>query len=59
MFSTIKKLVELLDEDEKRVDFGGEIIPSAIEKLNVQAYFLNNTGKTLERFARFMMLIST
>ncbi len=37
-----KKLVELLDEDEKRVDFGGEIIPSAIEKLNVQAYLFKH-----------------
>ncbi len=34
-----KRLVELLDEDEKRFDFGGEIIPTAIEKLNVQAHF--------------------
>ncbi|MCY7375165.1 MAG: hypothetical protein LH472_04245, partial [Pyrinomonadaceae bacterium] len=33
-----QKLVELLDEDPSRVDFGGEIIPSAIEKLNVQAH---------------------
>ncbi len=34
-----EKLVGLLNEDEARVDFGGEIIPAAIEKLNVQAHF--------------------
>ena len=34
-----KKLVELLDEDEKRIDFGREIIPSAIENFNIQAHF--------------------
>lgn len=37
-----KKLVELLDEDPTRFDFGGEIIPSAIEKLNVQAHLFDN-----------------
>jgi glucose-1-phosphate adenylyltransferase len=37
-----KRLVELLDEDEKRFDFGGEIIPAAIEKLNVQAHFFKD-----------------
>lgn len=36
-----QKLVELLGEDPSRVDFGGEIIPSAIEKLNVQAHLFN------------------
>ena len=36
-----QKLVELLDEDETRFDFGGEIIPSAIEKLNVQAHLFD------------------
>lgn len=36
------KLVGLLDEDAARVDFGGEIIPSAIEKLNVQAHFFKD-----------------
>ena len=36
-----KKLVELLDEDKTRFDFGGEIIPSAIEKLNVQAHLFD------------------
>jgi glucose-1-phosphate adenylyltransferase len=34
-----EKLVALLNEDKARVDFGGEIIPAAIEKLNVQAHF--------------------
>jgi glucose-1-phosphate adenylyltransferase len=33
-----ERLVELLKEDETRVDFGGEIIPSAIKNLNVQAH---------------------
>ncbi|MEO8073904.1 MAG: glucose-1-phosphate adenylyltransferase [Acidobacteriota bacterium] len=37
-----KKLTELLDEDEARYDFGGEIIPSAIEKLNVQAHLFQD-----------------
>lgn len=37
-----KRLVELLDEDAKRFDFGGEIIPQAIEKLNVQAHFFKD-----------------
>lgn len=36
-----QKLVELLAEDKTRVDFGGEIIPSAIEKLNVQAHLFD------------------
>ena len=36
-----KKLVELLGEDKTRFDFGGEIIPSAIEKLNVQAHLFD------------------
>ncbi len=36
-----QKLVELLDEDRTRFDFGGEIIPSAIEKLNVQAHLFD------------------
>jgi glucose-1-phosphate adenylyltransferase len=33
-----ERLVSLLGEDEKRVDFGGEILPEAIEKYNVQAH---------------------
>lgn len=37
-----ERLIEFLEEDEKRVDFGKEIIPSAIEKYNVQAYLFNN-----------------
>lgn len=36
-----KRLVELLREDEQRFDFGGEIIPSAIKNLNVQAHLFN------------------
>lgn len=36
------RLVDLLDEDKERVDFGGEIIPAAIEKLNVQAHFFKD-----------------
>ncbi len=34
-----EKLVELLGEDEKRIDFGREVIPSAIENFNIQAHF--------------------
>lgn len=37
-----ERLVELLSEDEKRVDFGGEIIPAAIKTLNVQAHSFKN-----------------
>ena len=37
-----EKLIELLDEDEVRFDFGGEIIPSAIKKLNVQAHLFQD-----------------
>lgn len=35
------KLIELLKLDEKSVDFGGEIIPSAIRNYNVQAHVFN------------------
>lgn len=35
------KLLELLKVDESAVDFGGEIIPAAINKHNVQAYLFN------------------
>ncbi len=37
-----QKLVELLNEDESRVDFGGEIIPAAIKNYNVQAHLFND-----------------
>jgi glucose-1-phosphate adenylyltransferase len=37
-----ERLIEFLKEDEARVDFGKEIIPSAIEKYNVQAHFFEN-----------------
>lgn len=37
-----ERLIEFLDEDKTRVDFGKEIIPSAIEKYNVQAHLFNN-----------------
>ena len=33
-----KRLVSLLKEDERKVDFGGEIIPEAINNYNVQAH---------------------
>ncbi len=36
------RLAELLNEDPNRFDFGGEIIPAAIEKLNVQAHVFNS-----------------
>lgn len=35
------KLIELLDEDSSRYDFGGEIIPSAIGRLKVQAHLFS------------------
>lgn len=35
------KLIELLSADETAVDFGGEIIPSAISKYNVQAHLFD------------------
>jgi glucose-1-phosphate adenylyltransferase len=37
-----QRLVEFLDEDKTWVDFGREIIPSAIEKTNVQAHFFRD-----------------
>jgi glucose-1-phosphate adenylyltransferase len=37
-----QRLVELLKSDNSWVDFGREIIPSAIEKLNVQAHVFND-----------------
>ncbi|MDQ3324054.1 MAG: glucose-1-phosphate adenylyltransferase [Acidobacteriota bacterium] len=37
-----RHLVDLLNEDKNRFDFGGEIIPAAIEKLNVQAHFFKD-----------------
>ncbi|NOT47308.1 MAG: glucose-1-phosphate adenylyltransferase, partial [Acidobacteria bacterium] len=36
------KLLELLKADESAVDFGGEIIPSAIKNYNVQAHVFND-----------------
>src|SRR5688500_1487277 len=35
------KLKELLQADEAAVDFGGEVIPSAIDKYNVQAHLFD------------------
>ena len=35
------KLIELLRNNETAVDFGGEIIPAAINEYNVQAYLFN------------------
>ena len=37
-----QRLVELLAENESHFDFGGEIIPSAIEKLNVKAHLFQD-----------------
>jgi glucose-1-phosphate adenylyltransferase len=37
-----ERLIEFLREDESRVDFGKEIIPSAIEKYNVQAHLFKD-----------------
>lgn len=36
-----QKLIEILQTDTKAVDFGGEIIPAAIEKYNVQAHLFD------------------
>ena len=36
-----QKLIELLQTDEKAVDFGGEVIPAAIDKYNVQAHLFD------------------
>lgn len=36
------RLVDLLKTDSSWIDFGREIIPAAIEKLNVQAHFFKN-----------------
>ena len=36
------RLVDLLKTDNSWIDFGREIIPAAIEKLNVQAHFFKN-----------------
>ena len=36
-----EKLKELLQNDEAAVDFGGEVIPSAIDKYNVQAHLFD------------------
>ena len=36
------RLIDFLKEDESRVDFGKEIIPSAIEKYNVQAHLFKD-----------------
>lgn len=37
-----KRMVELLKEDPTKFDFGGEIIPDAIGKLNVQAHLFTD-----------------
>ena len=37
-----EKLLELLETHDKAVDFGGEIIPAAIDKYNVQGYLFNS-----------------
>lgn len=37
-----ERLIEFLEEDETRVDFGKEIIPSAIGKYNVQAHLFKD-----------------
>lgn len=36
-----EKLIELLNADEAAMDFGGEVIPSAIDKYNVQAHLFD------------------
>jgi glucose-1-phosphate adenylyltransferase len=36
-----QRLIELLQADQSAVDFGGEVIPSAIDKYNVQAHLFD------------------
>jgi glucose-1-phosphate adenylyltransferase len=48
-----QKLVDILNEDGSRFDFGGEIIPAAIESLNVQAHVFDEYWEdigTIEAF---------
>ncbi len=37
-----ERLIQLLNEENSGVDFGGEVIPSAIKKLNVQAHLFKD-----------------
>lgn len=37
-----EKLIELLNNDVSAVDFGGQVIPSAIQRYNVQAHVFND-----------------
>jgi glucose-1-phosphate adenylyltransferase len=37
-----ERLIELLHEEEGRLDFGREVIPTSIQKLNVQAHFFKD-----------------
>ncbi|MEJ7699449.1 MAG: sugar phosphate nucleotidyltransferase [Pyrinomonadaceae bacterium] len=53
-----KSLVKLLDEDETHIDFGGELIPSAIRKLNVQAHIFKDYWEDIGTIRSFFKPIS-
>jgi glucose-1-phosphate adenylyltransferase len=47
------KLVELLNEDTSAFDFGGEIIPSAISRYNVQAHLFDGYWEDIGTISSF------
>jgi glucose-1-phosphate adenylyltransferase len=51
------RLVELLKSDDSWVDFGREIIPSAIEKLNVQAHLFDDYWEDIGTIRAFYQAI--
>jgi glucose-1-phosphate adenylyltransferase len=53
------RLEEVLAEDTSHLDFGKEVIPSSINKYNVQAISSTTIGKTSERSRLSTKLIST
>jgi glucose-1-phosphate adenylyltransferase len=52
------KLIELLNADENAVDFGGELIPAAIDKYNVQAHLFDGYWEDIGRSELFTKRIS-
>ncbi len=47
------KLEEVLAEDNSRLDFGKEVIPGSLQKLNVQAYLFNGYWEDIGTIAAF------
>src|SRR6185369_15872322 len=47
------RLEEVLAEDNRRFDFGKEVIPSSISKYNVQAYLFNDYWEDIGTIAAF------